>query len=216
MSAKEVNVYAACDKAIKALDRMNVEAFGRLKLAKWDRINIIQTVVKTYRESANQARKRYFEVAFEAYLLGLSMCGIDPKKAHRMAEKTITAAWVTAVLKQTDFITLYRFDTEAERKAYRLAETLEVSDNRNQEIDRALRHWSRQIGQYAINMTDYAMVQAFEDAGVTTVQWVAQMDERVCSECSELDGQVFQIDELPRKPHINCRCNLIPVAEDER
>jgi len=212
MRRKNLNVYAACDKAIQAMNRENVEAFGRLKMAKWDEVNVIRTVKAVYTASAKRARKRYYEVAFEAYLLGMAMCGMDPKKAHEMAEKAITEEWVAGVLHDTDFVTLYRFDTETDRKAYRLAEALEATENRNAEIDKALRLWSQQLGQYAINMTDYAVVQAFQDAGIQEVQWVSEGDQRVCNECYSMDGQTFYIDEIPPKPHWGCRCSLLPIT----
>lgn len=207
----DINVYEACDKAIKAMDRQIVEAFGRLKGVAWERANVIKKVVTVYTESAKRARKRYREIGFEAYILGLFMCGITGEKAHRMAEKAITPEWVDDILSQTDFVTLYRFDTETERKAYRLAETLEVSPNRDREIDKAAREWSKQIGQYAINVTDYATIEAFEDAGVEMVEWVAREDGRECNECFSLNRQVFHIDEIPRKPHWGCRCRFKPV-----
>ena len=211
MNRKDVNIYEACDKAIKALDRESVEAFGRLKMAKWDEVNVIRTVKTVYTTIAKHARRRYYEVAFEAYVLGLILCDVEPGKAHRMAEKAITEEWVAEILARTDAVTLYRFDTETERKAYKLAEALEVAENRNAEIDKALRYWSQQLGQYAINMTDYAVRQAFRDAEVEEVEWVTAMDERVCSECRSLDGEIFPVDDVPTKPHIKCRCRLIPV-----
>ena len=138
MNRSDVNIYEAADRAIRVTNRELVEDFGKLKLAKWDRVSVIRTVLKLYRESAKKAKKRYYGVGFEAYLLGLYMCGIDGRKANEMAEKAITNEWVDGILEQTDFITLYRFDTETERKAYRLAETLEEDINRNREIDKAM------------------------------------------------------------------------------
>jgi len=210
MDVERVEYYAACDRMIKQMNRLDVELFGRLKMADWDEVNVIRTVQSVYRESAKKAKKRYYEVAFEAYLIGCALCGIEPEKAHKMAEDAITKEWVEDVLSQTDFVTLYRFNTETERKAMRLAETLEVATDRNAEIDKALKLWSRQIGQYAINFTDYAVVQAFQDAGVEKVEWVTMKDERVCGECRPLDGRIFKIDEIPPK-HWGCRCRLRPV-----
>ena len=109
-------------------------------------------------------------------------------------------------------MTLYRFDSETERKAYRLAETLEVAPNRDAEIDKALRAWSQQLAQYAINMTDYAMVQAMDDAGIEYAEWVDMHDEKVCRECRHRNGQVYKLDEIPTK-HAHCRCRLRPVRE---
>ena len=214
---KDINVYETCDKAIRAMNRENVEAFGQLKMANWDEVNVIRTVTAVYRASSQKARKRYYEVGFEAYVLGLLMCGTEPKKAHQMAEKAITEAWVDGILSDTDFVTLYRFTTETERKAYRLAEALETGIDRNHEIDKALRFWSQQLGQYAINVTDYAMIQAFMDYGVEMGEWESSEDASVCRECAALNHQVFRIDEIPPKPHWGCRCRIRPVfrqAED--
>lgn len=212
---KDINYYGACDKAIQAMNRENLEAFTRLKGMKWDELNVIRTVKTVYTASARRARKRYYEVGFEAYLLAMSMCGTEPKKAHRMAEKAITEEWVKRILTETDFVTMYRFDAETERKAYRLAEALEVTDKPAQEIDKALKQWSQQLGQYAINVTDYAVIDAFEDAGVKIVEWVSEKDNRVCRECHAYDGQHFRIDEIPPKPHLGCRCRLRPVFREE-
>jgi len=209
---KTVNVYVACDRAIQSMNRLNLETFGRLKMAKWDEVNLIRTVTEVYRASAKEARKRYKTVAQEAYLIGAVLCGIPPEKARRMADKAIDEEWLDELLFETDLVTLYRFDTETERKAYRLAETLEAAQDRDFEINKALRFWSQQLAQYAINATDRAMVQAYLDDGVERVRWVTQKDEKVCGECASYDEQVFEIDEIPPK-HWRCRCYLVPVRE---
>ena len=206
----DVNVYAAADRAIKSMNREILRYFGQLKLADWDEVHVIRTVKAVYRKSTRKARARYYEVAFEAYLLGLELCGYDRKRAYGLAEKAITVEWVDRVMSEPNPVTGYRFDTEAERKAERLAETLEVAAKRNVEIDKAIRYWSQQCGQFAINVTDYAMVEAFEDAGIEFVRWITQKDERVCRECGPRDEVIFAIDEIPTK-HYRCRCWLKPV-----
>jgi SPP1 gp7 family putative phage head morphogenesis protein len=128
-----------------------------------------------------------------------------------------TMDWVDEILEQTDFVTLYRFDRETERKAQRLIEELSETQNRDYSIDKALRFWSQQLGQYAINFTDYAELKAFEDAGIEMAEWVSVEDERRCMECYALHGQIFRVKEFPRKPHWGCRCRKKPVfrtAED--
>lgn len=214
MNPEKINIYKACDEAIQGMNRENVKAFGQLKLAKWDEIQILRTVETVYRESARRARRRYYGVAFEAYLLWLAMCGVEPKKAHEMAEKTITDEFVDGILDEVDFVTLYRFNTETERKAVRLAEAMEADVNRDAEIDKALRYWSRQLGQYAINMTDYAVVQAFQDAGVKWIRWITMEDEKVCRECKPRHWKIYRIDEIPAK-HWGCRCRVIPAEGPE-
>ena len=153
------------------------------------------------------------------------LCGIGLKKAHAMAEAAIDMDFVNEWLERPDFVTRYVFDAETERKAERLAEAIEATSGdgfhstgnrpgsgRDAEIDKAVRYWSRQIGQYALNLTDYALIQAYQDAGVPEVMWLTAMDERVCGECGPLHGKVFQIDEVPPKPHWGCRCRLVPAG----
>lgn len=211
MDVTKVNYYESCDKAIRSMNRANVEAFGRLKMARWDEINLIRTVTSVYFSGAERARKKYRKVGYDAYILGCLICRIDENDAKKMAEKAITLEWIDEILERTDFVTLYRFDTEMERKAYRLAEALEASTERNREIDKALRYWSQQLGQYAINVTDEAILQAYKDNGVEMVEWLSMKDARVCSECYALNGQIFPVDEVPPKPHWGCRCRLRPV-----
>ena len=52
-------------------------------------------------------------------------------------------------------------------------------------------------------------LKTFEKDGVDMVLWKAALDDRVCEECEELDGQVFELNELPERPHRNCRCEFV-------
>ena len=208
-----MNFYAACDRAIQTMNREILKDFGRLKLADWDEIHVIRTVKTVYRKSVKKAKQQYYEEAFEAYLLALALLDYDRKRAYPMAEKAINDDWIEKMLNEVDPVTGYRFESEAERKAERLAEELEVSNQPNQAIDKAVRYWSKQCGQFAINFTDWAMLKGYKDAGVKKVMWVTQRDERVCEECSALNGLVFDIDDAPAKPHLGCRCRLVPVKE---
>ena len=206
MGKDDIRIYDACDRAIREMNRENLKEFGKLKLAKFDQLNIVREITKVYHTSAKQAKKRYYEVAFEAYLLAMALCDENPKKAHQKAEKAITDEWIEEILEQVDPVTLFRFNSETDRKAYRLVEAVSATTDRDAEIDKALRIWSRQLGQYAINFTDYAVVEAYKDAGAKMAEWETAKDENVCPECHALDGQVFRITELPRKPHWGCRC----------
>ena len=213
--------------AIKVLNRESLKEFNRLKLSDFDNLNVIRTVRKMYRKLAKRSEQEYFDVAHEAYILGLMMCDVGVKRTEKMAEKAITKEWVREILEQTDFVTLYRFDSETERKADRLIEAIAVVEgsdergaalrsmrfNRNDQIDGALRAWSKQVGQYAINVTDYAVLKAFKDAGVEEAEWVTETDQRVCSYCRSMSGQRYKVDEFPSKPHINCRCTAKPVLK---
>ena len=211
---KDVDIYAPADKAIKTMNRDALREFGKLKLADFDKLNVIQTVKTLYRTQKQKARRRYFEIGFEVYLLGLYLAGSNGKRAYEMAEKAISVEWVDMLLKGIDPVTMFRFETETDRKAERLAEIIEAAPAPAREIDRAVVLWSKQLGQYALNTTDEAVKKAYKDAGVELVKWVTAGDERVCEECGPLDGKIFKLEEVPPKPHRNCRCRLYPVRRD--
>lgn len=206
-------IYDAADKAIREMNRKNLKAFNRLKLADWDKINLIRTVKQVYETSAGMARERYLEIAAEAYQRALLECGKKPRDAARMTDETIDRDWVLDMLEESDPVTLYAFMTETERKAQRLAEALEATERKNAEIDKALKAWTGQIGQYADNAVFYARMDAFIDAGIERVRWETQRDDRVCESCHELDGQVFPLREAPGPQHWHCRCVLRPVMD---
>jgi len=206
-----VSIYDAADKAIRAMNRQNLKEFNKLKLAKWDELNVVRMVNKTYDDSVRMAERRYYEIAFEAFIVAMLEAKVANWDATRMAEDTITNDWILDMLEEVDPVTLYAFLPETERKKQRLIEALAVAHNRNAEIDKALRYWTRQVGQYADNSVFRARLEAFRRAGIEQVIWVTQEDDRVCEDCEPLDGQIFDVDNVPDPPHYGCRCRLIPV-----
>ena len=206
-----MSLYDSADRAIQEMNRANLKAFNRLKMAKWDEISVIRAVGKTYDDSVERAKRKYYEIAIEAFIVALYQTDADPRVATEMADSIITHEWVLTYLEDPDAVTLYVFLTEADRKKQRLIEALAVSQNRNAEIDRALKNWTKQVAQYADNMVFYARLEAFRSVGIEQVRWVSQDDDRVCNECDDLDNQVFDIDQVPPPPHWGCRCYLVPA-----
>lgn len=49
----------------------------------------------------------------------------------------------------------------------------------------------------------------YREVGVTQVEWLTAHDERTCSVCGPLDGQVFDINKVPEMPHPACRCTRV-------
>ena len=195
--------YNAADKAIKAINRENLKLFGRLKirLMKADELNIIRAVGETYDASIRMAERRLLECARLAYLAAMQESG-------KRKRNPIDRDWLIDFLMMADPVTLYKFLPEAERKKARLTEALAATTERAKEVDKALRDWTRQIGQAAIEVTDAATIRAVEDAGVTQVEWVTERDGRVCGTCRDMDGNVYDIDKIPPKVHPNCRCKV--------
>lgn len=230
-----MNVYDGADRIIKEMNRANLKAFNMLKLAKFDEINkirqtslgtgapggidyeasirLIKIVANTYDSSIRLAKKKYLMVAHDAYVAAMIECQISDRRATDMAFDDITVNWIQDMLEEIDPVTLYAFLPEAERKKERLTEALAASQNRDQEIDRALRAWTKQVAQYADNSVHNARIEAFVAAGIEKVRWQDMEDDRVCHECHELNGKIFDIRHIPPRPHWGCRCILIPILK---
>ena len=208
-----MNVYMRADSAIQEMNRQNIRSFDQLKLIRGDVRRLIREIHEVYEVSQRRAKRRYYEIAFEAYLIALSLCGISGRKAADMAEEAIDDEWVEMLLTDPDPVALYSFLPEAERKEARLIEAVSVAEQPDAEIDRALRYWTRQVGQFALTATDRAMLDAYEDAGIEEVVWACEKDERVCVGCKERDGKVYLLSNPPKKLHLGCRCILLPRVD---
>ena len=206
-----MNIYSGADNAIRTMNRQNMKLFGKLKLARFDELNVIRQVNAAYDESTQTAKQKYYEIAFDAYIGAMLEAKFSNKEAMRLAEETITTDWILDMLEDVDPVTLYAFLTETERKKQRLIEALAVAHNRNAEIDKALKYWTKQIGQYAIDIVDEARIEAFRDAGIEEVMWHTEHDDSVCEICGPRDGKIYRIEDVPDKPHLNCRCWLTCV-----
>lgn len=203
-------IYDEADEAIRIMNRQNLKAFGRLKLAKFDDLNLIRQVDKVYDGSAKEAKQKYRRIARDAFIEGLIMAHISREDTSDWADDVITNDWLLDMLEEVDPVTLYVFTTETERKKQRLIEALTAATDKGKEVDKALRYWTLQIGQYALNAVDRAVIDAFREAGVERVRWNTQADERVCETCDERNGKIYRIDKLPVK-HYMCRCWITPV-----
>ena len=208
-----MDIYQRADEAIREMNRWNLRAFNGLKLARWDGLHVVRQVNEVYDESIRRAKRKYYEIAVEAYILAMLEARIERVKAHRMADEAIDMEKIMEWLEDVDPVTMYAFFSEAERKKARLLEATSVAQNRNKEIDKALRYWTKQVAQYADNSVHNARLMAFRDAGVKKVMWHTQQDEKVCEDCGPLDGEVFDIDSVPDRPHWGCRCWISPVFD---
>lgn len=67
----------------------------------------------------------------------------------------------------------------------------------------------------ALNRVSSAVKEeVYQEAKIERVQWASTLDDSVCPDCEELDGQIFDLDAVPDCPlHANCRCELIPYDD---
>lgn len=198
-------MYEYADKVISYLNSRFIEMFGKLKaLSSFDELNILQSVKELYREADALTRKMLYQIAVFAY-----------ENAEGEDVSVITEQWLLeVVLEAYDSTTKYSYVNEVERKCSRLLESMVASENKVAEVDSALRYWSAMTTQYAIITTDAATKRAYIDSSVSDVMWVSVKDDKRCKVCKSRDGKVYPIEDVPPKPHIGCRCYLIPYSEE--
>lgn len=164
--------------------------------------------------------KEYLKIIAEARLFVLQY--LTKKEKHQLSkhEKALKE-YLEFVLTGYNYTTQYLYYPEAERKRLRLAEEIltakEYHDHKmfNHAVKKAADLWYTQSYQYALDLEDAVEEEMMRDAGIDQVIWVAEHDEKTCHTCHSLDGQIFDIDEVPNKPHYFCRCWIKPYRGDE-
>jgi len=193
-------VYDYTDKIIRYLNKQFIRIFSEAKsVLPVDELNILQYSKAMYGELEKVTEKALLKLARHVY-----------KKHSQSGETDITLAWLLGFLKEANPVTKYIYLNEVERKRSRFIESLIASENRAKEIDTALRFWVLMVNQYAIDVTDAAVIQAYIDVGVEKVVWITTVDERRCDVCRKRHGVVYGIDDVPPKPHWGCRCYVVP------
>ena len=206
-------MFEYADSAIRAMNRRNIKSFKKLRQLKFDELNILNDVSDIYDGIERMAKKRFYEIARQAYIDALTALGIAERKAKEMADEEITEDFIIEMLDEYDPVTLYQFTPEIERKKERLIEALIASHNKVSEIDKALRYITLQLSQYADKAELEATLQAYKDAGIKKVIWITMEDERVCNTCNARDGKVYAINRVPPRPHYRCRCEIEPTEK---
>lgn len=169
---------------------------------KFDETNLIKKSKGLYKELSIINEEAFLEMANKIYK------EVNPHEE----EKKLDKKWLAGILLCFEATTKYVYEHEVDRKRSRLYEAL-MSSKSNDEFMTAFNLWWRQTAQYGIIVSDRAVIQAFKDKGVKKVRWNTEKDDRVCHTCKERSGKVYPIDEVPSKPHINCRCWFSEVKE---
>ena len=193
-------MYEYTDKVIRYMRKKFIRLFNRFNgLTSFDELNVIQSSKSLYEELEKITEEGLLLIAKRAY----------KDQSGKFAD-AISVAWLLGWLNDYNPVTKYVYMHEIERKCARFAESILASDNRAREIETALRYWSNMVTQYAIDITDKAVEQAYLDNDVEKVIWVTMKDERRCVECRKRDGKIYDIAKVPPKPHLGCRCYLLP------
>ena len=209
---RQTELFSYTDKVVKTYLLLIVKEFNKLQrkvnVTGFDELNVINAVNSGWGEADRLMKDALQRIAIYYYHLGCKHCDIDP-------EDELFILYFLAYLNDYDELTHYQYNNELDRKRARLIEAI-LSVNtlakRKEQIQAALKLLTKQFKQTADNVTEMALLRAFEEAGVEKIQWVTQRDERVCPVCNALDRKIFPIKKCPALPqHYNCRCFVIPV-----
>lgn len=193
-------MYEYADKVILYMKKRFIRLFSQFKSrASFDELNVIQSSKTLYDELLKITEECLLMIAKRAYTDhgGKNVDAID-------------LPWLLGWFDDYHPVTKYVFTHEVERKCSRFAESVIASPNKAKEIETALRYWSNMVAQYALDVVDKAVQTARVENGVVEVRWVTVKDERRCTECRARHNKVYDIAKVPPKPHLGCRCYLLP------
>ena len=199
--------------ALTRLARKRAEkAKSSLRALKFDELNVKNETETLYAELDRDCRAAYRELYIDRYTeLWFWMKGKNPDEdlIDELVEMELAG-----LLDGPNETTHYIWSNEVLRKQKRLEEAILASPSSVQkqlEIDKAVRIWLQMAGWYTDFVSQDAEIQAFKDAGVKKVQRHEMKDDRVCEECRDADGTIYEIDKIPPLPHLRCRRYFTPA-----
>lgn len=195
-------MYEYTDQIIRYLNKRFIRIFGKAKgLMSFDELNVINYSHEMYDKLQRISRDAFLILAKRIYQDNVDKADIE-----------ITEDWILTMLDDYDPVTKYVETHEMERKRARFAESVIASPDKAKDIDAALRLWSAMMTHYADEATDRALLQAYRSNGVKQVIWETVHDERRCGICRKRDGKVYDINKVPPRPHLGCRCHWKPYT----
>ena len=213
---QEEKLYGALDEFLKRLKKKIKQVFAPLYVSGFDQLNIImlnRQTAEMYSELDDYNRKAYRQLAEHARAWAYEVMGKDMKKKDM-------SDLVNQYLKWYDPVTQYVYVKEVDRKRMRLNESILAAreyqelEKLQKSVKKAADLWYTQSSQYAIDIMDQALTIAFleeDEDDFVFFRWNTQQDEKVCEICGARDGQVYEADSYPTKPHYGCRCYKTPV-----
>lgn len=208
--------YRLADEIIARLNKSAVRRANNTK-RRWsqfafDELNVLQETDTLYKQMDNDNREAFRELYEDRYIELLLYLLIKPVDD---AVDDLVEMELARILKVPHPLTHYAYDAEVLRKrdkAKDYIQSVKGKVEKQQALDHSLRFWAQQTGFYTDIVSDEAAFRAYKDAGIKRLKWVTQEDEKVCAECRRRDGQIYDIDKVPDKPHLRCRCYLVPVS----
>ena len=196
------NPYSKTDKTIVFLNKQYAKLFRRVTA--FDELNVISVSHEIYDEAlkiTEQEATRLVKSVYDSYR---EDAVIPPEEAH---------AFVVALMGAYNPVTKYIYRNELDRKRSRFAEGVLSSNAPREEVALAKRLLIAMNKQFADDATFDAIVKAFSDDGVKRVRWITAPDDRRCKECKSRHHKIYNIENIPPKPHMHCRCYVERVED---
>lgn len=193
-------MYELTDIVIENIRKELIRDFSKLKsLLSYDELNVMSATKDVYSKIDLYVRQMFLQLMQAVY--------------KKVTKRTCpyNYAWLENFLLEYDEVSKYVYANEFERKRDRLAEALIASPKKNEEIDAALRYLSFMLTAYAVRVTDQVVLMAYRDMGIDAVRWKAEKDNKTCTICKHRNGHIYDIEQVPPKPHLNCRCEYEEV-----
>ena len=193
-------MYELTDIAIENIRKELIRDFSKLKsLLSYDELNVMSATKAVYTKIDLYVRQMFLQLMQAVY--------------KKVTKRTCpyNYAWLESFLLEYDEVSKYVYANEFERKRDRLTEALIASPKKNEEIDAALRYLSFMLTAYAVRVTDQVVLTAYRDMGIDAVRWKAEKDNKTCTICKHRNGHIYDIEQVPPKPHLNCRCEYEEV-----
>ena len=204
MATNEHEWYNLADRAADLLRKRAVKRFEDAKdeagISGFDELTVLAVTKTLYERLERDNEEVFLELAQERY-----------EEVEPHGKEPPDLAWLLALLGAYNAVMKYQYSNEWERKRDRTAEAINSSTAKATEFRRGLMYWSQMTGWFADEVTDQATLKAYQDSGVTKVEWHTVLDGRECKICKERDGKVYYIRSLPPKPHPGCRCFYTPA-----
>lgn len=199
-------MYDYTDIIIHYLERQFIKRFRRLKsILSIDEISVMEVVGDIYADCYELIRKMYVQLAVHAY-----------REYAEKSDQIPDFYWLDVLLNDYDPVAKYIFTREIERKKSRLAEAILAGGKPDKEAETAIRLLSFMVREFAVRVTDEAVMKAYRDDGVKYARWIAEHDNRVCDICLDRDGKVYPLASFPVKPHYGCRCTRERAEANEK
>lgn len=184
---------------MKVASKRFIKLFNKYgSLAKFDELNVLKISSSLYEELLQVIK-----------IIFLSICQKVAKQVGGDSDD-ITTDWLLDYLEEYDPIAGYVFLHEVDRKKQYYQESLIATQNVSESSKKALRLWDSMCRQYSIEITDAVALKEYKDNGVKKVQWITNIDGKECPTCRERHKKIYSINNVPTKPHRNCRCRIVP------